>query len=259
VRGRSLLSVAVTAILWTYFIGTFLLGYWVVFLVAGVLRRRRGIAWALATYQRGFFFLLRTTIPGLRFEVPTKGELRSLRGTVIVCNHISFLDPILLMSLFPDVISIVRPDFFRVPIFGWLLRGAGFLGPDLFAEGQVWIARVEHHLRTGGNLLVFPEGTRSRDGQLAPFKKGAFFLARHLAAPIVVMRITGTNTIFGPGRLSFNVSRGQCIRVERLSVIAADQSANETTYELCKRVRDFFVEPASSRISACPLGTRSPC
>jgi len=232
--------VATTAVLWTYFIGTFLAGYWMAFLVAGVLRGRRGIAWGLGSYCRGFFALLGLLVPRTRMVVPSRSELRESRGAVIVCNHVSFLDPLLMISLVPSAITIVRSDFFRVPIFGWLLRGAGFLGPRLFAEGQPWIDRVARHLRMGGNLLIFPEGTRSRDGTLAAFKKGAFYLARLLAAPIVVLRVSGTEHLFPPGRLLFDSASTTPVQVERLASISANSAAAQTTHELTLRVRGLY-------------------
>ena len=234
-------AIATTALLWTYFIGCFLAGYWVAFLLAGLLRGRRGLAWGLGSYSRGFFALLGFLVPRLRLVVPERRELRHTRGTVVVCNHVSFLDPLLMLSLLPRTITIVRPDFFRVPIFGWLLRGAGFLGPDLFAEGQPWIERVARHLRADGNLLIFPEGTRSRDGRLAPFKKGAFYLARMLAAPLLVLRVRGTNHLFAPDRLTFDIAATDPIEVRRLAAIGAAEADAQTTHELAQRVRAFYL------------------
>jgi len=233
-------SIATTAILWVYFIGAFLAGYWLVFVLAGLVRGRRGLAWGLASYARGFLAAIGFAIPRLRIDVPERLDLRATRGTMVVCNHISFLDPVLLVSLLPATITIVRPDFFRMPIFGWLMRGAGFLGPDLFSEGQPWIERVARHLRAGGNLLIFPEGTRSRDGQLAPFKKGAFYLARLLAAPVLVLRVRGTNHLFAPGRMVLDTAASEPIELRRLAAISATDAAAETTDELAQRVRELY-------------------
>jgi 1-acyl-sn-glycerol-3-phosphate acyltransferase len=237
VRVRDL---ATTALLWLYFVGAFLAGCWLVFLVAGLLRGRRGLAWALRGYTRGFCALLGLLVPRQRPVVPPRAQLRQLRGAVVVCNHLSFLDPVLLLSLLPRTISIVRADFFRVPIFGRLLRGAGFLDPERFAEGRAWRDEAARHVRAGGNLLVFPEGTRSRDGSLAPFRKGAFYLARVLAAPIVVLRVVGTDRLFPPGRWLFDTTSRGPIEVHRLGTIAAADADAELSRDLAERVRGLY-------------------
>jgi 1-acyl-sn-glycerol-3-phosphate acyltransferase len=235
-RGRTL-SVLVTVVLWIYFVGAFLIGYWLIFLGAGIVRGRRGLSWALRSYARGFIAILLRVLPRIRLDVPQRSQLRFIRGSVVVCNHLSFLDPLLLLSLLPGTITIVRPDFFRVPVFGWLLLGAGFLGPDLFAEGRPWIDRVQRCLQSGDNLLVFPEGTRSRDGRLASLKRGAFYLAQQLAAPIVVLRLGGTDRVFPPGRLTIDANADNAIEVRQLAVISAAEAAASTTAELAVRVR----------------------
>jgi 1-acyl-sn-glycerol-3-phosphate acyltransferase len=236
------LAIVVTAILWAYWAGAFFAGYWLVFLAAAIVRGRRGIAWALGNYAATFFRVAGLLMRNFRIDLPEREQFRQTSHSVVVCNHLSFLDPLILLSVLPGVISIVRASFFRVPIFGWLLRGAGFLGPDLFAEGQPWLDKVARHLHSGGNLLIFPEGTRSRDGKLARFKKGAFFLAKHLGAPIVVLKVSGTDDVFPPGQLTFNPAPSQPIRIRMLAHITPAQAADATTHELTERVYGLLAD-----------------
>jgi 1-acyl-sn-glycerol-3-phosphate acyltransferase len=252
-KAATVISIAFTLVMWGYFLGAFWLGFWVIFLFAGLLRGGRGIAWALCLYTRIFLTLLFKALPHARLSIPQRSELRRLRGSVVVCNHLSFLDPLLMMSLLPGAITIVRPDFFRFPVFGWLMRAAGFLGPDLFEQGSVWLGRVERHLSKGGNLFIFPEGTRSRDGRIAPFKKGAFFLAKQLAAPIVIIRLTGTGRLFAPGRFYFDALVRGDIEVNRLAVIPGAEAAASTTRELSLRVFGMFGSdsPRTARPRTC--------
>jgi 1-acyl-sn-glycerol-3-phosphate acyltransferase len=241
-KSSKLLGILITAILWTYWVGAFVAVYWLVFVGAAVLRGRRGIAWALGNYAANFFRVARLLLRGFRIDLPQREQLRQTASSVVVCNHLSFLDPLVLLSVLPGVITIVRPSFFRVPIFGWLLRCAGFLGPHLFAEGQPWLDKVAGHLRSGGNLLIFPEGTRSRDGKLARFKKGAFFLAKHLGAPIVVLKVGGTEAVFPPGQLTFNPAPAQPIRIQVLANITPTEAADATTHELTERVHGLLAD-----------------
>jgi 1-acyl-sn-glycerol-3-phosphate acyltransferase len=229
-------SALVMGILWLYFAGAFIAGYWLLFVLAGVVRGRRGIAWMLGHYLRVFLRVVRLLVRGLCIEVPERDQLRKTAGSVVVSNHISFLDPLLMLALIPSIITVVRPDFFRVPFFGWLLRGAGFLEPRLFAEGQPWIDQVARHLRSGGNLLIFPEGTRSRDGQLSRFKKGAFYLAKTIGAPVLVLKVAGSDGVFPPGRWAFNLNPTRPIEIRTLARISATEAAEATTHELTERV-----------------------
>jgi 1-acyl-sn-glycerol-3-phosphate acyltransferase len=229
-------SAFVMGLLWLYFAGAFVAGYWLLFVLAGVVRGQRGVAWMAGHYLRVFLRVARLAVRGLRIDVHERDQLRKTAGSVVVCNHISFLDPLLMLAFIPSIITVVRKDFFRVPFFGWLLRGAGFLEPRLFAEGQPWIDRVARHLRSGGNLLIFPEGTRSRDGQLSRFKKGAFYLAKTIGASILVLKVTGTDGVFPPGQWAFNLNPTRPIEIRTLACIGAAEAAEATTHELTERV-----------------------
>jgi 1-acyl-sn-glycerol-3-phosphate acyltransferase len=102
----------------------------------------------------------------------------------------------------------VKNTFFKLPIFGWVLKTAGYLPAT--ASGALTPLMIEHmdnlqgYLSSGGNLFVFPEGTRSRNGKLGQFNEGAFKIAKRCNAPIKVLSIRNTNIFFPPGKFLFN-------------------------------------------------------
>lgn len=198
-----------------------------------------------------FFRLLGVITPGLSYRIPE--EVRAIRGSVIVSNHLSYLDPILFISLYPLQKTIVKRTFFRVPILGWVMRRSGYL-PSA-TEGRLdllMIRQMENlpeYLASGGNLFVFPEGTRSRDGRIGQFNKGAFKIARRCDAPIQVLRIRNTERLFPPGGFRFNTCVANTISVERVGAVGSSGGAasgkasnlgKASTSELMDRVRGML-------------------
>ena len=190
-----------------------------------------------------FFVLTRVLIPRAKFKI--QKEIRQIQSSVIVCNHLSYLDPILLMSLFKRNCTIVKSTFFRVPFFGWLLRNSCYM-PSESSElmGQAMVDNLEYikeHLAAGGNFFVFPEGTRSRDGRLAPFNKGVFSIARYCNAPLKLVYIKNTNKLFKPGTFLFNIHDHIEIEVELIGTLAPDyKSDNFSIFTVADEARNIF-------------------
>jgi 1-acyl-sn-glycerol-3-phosphate acyltransferase len=84
------------------------------------------------------------------------------------------------------------------------------------------IENIGEYLASGGNVFIFPEGTRSRSGRLGPFNKGAFSIARYCRAPIQCLLIRNTNRLFVPGRFRFNTCVPVTIDVERIGAFEPD-------------------------------------
>jgi 1-acyl-sn-glycerol-3-phosphate acyltransferase len=106
------------------------------------------------------------------------------------------------------------------------------------------IEGMKDYLSSGGNLFVFPEGTRSRDGRLGPFNKGAFSIARHCRAPIHILRIRNTNALWPPGTFLFNVTKKVEIEVRRVATLRPDyQSPSFSLQHLMEEVRSRLREP----------------
>ena len=175
-----------------------------------------------------FFSVTCLLIPRTKFKIPE--EILQIKSSVVVCNHLSYLDPILLISLFKRNCTIVKSTFFRVPFFGWLLKNSHYMpsaASELGGEAMVEnLEKIKEHLGTGGNFFVFPEGTRSRDGKLAAFNKGVFSIARYCNAPLALLYIKNTNKLFRPGSFLLNTSDDIEIELELIWSLTPDYKSN---------------------------------
>jgi 1-acyl-sn-glycerol-3-phosphate acyltransferase len=223
---KPVIDLVVTLLLWGYFILGFVLFFAPFYMAAAFRRREREAAFQRVNHRlyHGFFRLLSLIAPGVSLNIGE--EVRTIRSSIIVCNHLSYLDPILLVSLFERQKTIVKNDFFSVPIFGWILRQSGYIpsqaGDDYSSLMIRNIENIREYLASGGNLFIFPEGTRSRTGRLGPFNKGAFSIARNSRAPIQCLMIRNTGRLFVPGRFRFNTCIPIAIEVERIGVFDPD-------------------------------------
>lgn len=235
-------DVTVTLLCWCWFLFGFLfvfsLGYG-----AALLSSEREYAFQRmnSRFYRVLFRLLRSLAPAHRWEIDA--DVAAIRSSVLVCNHLSYLDPLLFIALFARQRSIVKPRFFSVPIFGCIMGNSGYLPASADGRhGSLFLrhmASMERFFSDGGNLFVFPEGTRSRDGQLGSLHQGAMKIARLYRAPIQVLHISGTDRLFPPDRFWFNTSTDNTIRlrlVERIDPAVERVSAKR----LAQRLQQAF-------------------
>ena len=223
---KRIFDLVVTLLVWVYFTLGFLVFFSPFYAAALLFSRKREIAFQKWNnlYYRSFFLLLRIIIPGLKWVVPE--ALRSIRSSVIVCNHLSYLDPLLLISLFPMQKTIVKGIFFKVPIFGNVLKFSGYIPTSKNGAVSTWMIErmedMEAYLASGGNLFIFPEGTRSRNGRIGAFQEGAFKLAKRFKAPIRALFLQGTDEIFRPGRFLFCGSKRITLSIRLIGAIEPD-------------------------------------
>jgi 1-acyl-sn-glycerol-3-phosphate acyltransferase len=143
-------------------------------------------------------------IAGVRWKVTGNEHLDLSRNYIFMSNHVSNLDPPLLIPLLPHRVTImVKKELFRLPILGKAMRMADCVPIDRHNR-EAAIASVreaEEIIRRGHHMVVFPEGTRSRDGRLLPFKKGPFYMAMETGVPIVPITLLGTETLLPKGKM----------------------------------------------------------
>lgn len=147
---------------------------------------------------------------GIRVEVVGREHLPVGQSCIFMSNHVSNLDPPMLLPALPGRSSVLlKKQLVSIPILGTAMKMAKFVPVERghsVEAAKASIAAAADALRSGLNIMVFPEGTRSRDGRLSALKKGPFFLAEDTKAPIVPIAISGTQHMMKKG--SFAVMPG---------------------------------------------------
>jgi 1-acyl-sn-glycerol-3-phosphate acyltransferase len=136
-------------------------------------------------------------ILGVRLDLVGLHNLQ--RGpAVFICNHESLMDVVFLPAILPRTVRMVaKRELLYVPFVGWAFAGGGAVLVDRSKPRQALrnLLRALEKLPRGWSLFVFPEGTRSKDGELRPFKKGAFHMAAHTKLPVVPIGLAGARAI----------------------------------------------------------------
>jgi len=164
-----------------------------------------GLLWAAITGRPNLLYWLSFwgvrggfALAGITHGVEGQEHVVGSRPTVYCVNHASNVEPPVayryLYPVFPNLVAIYKKEIRALPLFPRVLDAAGFVPIDRANRMQSdrAIQGAARQIRElGKSFLVFPEGTRSRTGELLPFKKGAFILAIQSQAPIVPMAIVG--------------------------------------------------------------------
>jgi 1-acyl-sn-glycerol-3-phosphate acyltransferase len=160
------------------------------------------LLWTLVTRRTALLYATAATGVRLGFllagiTVKTSGREHLQHGAVYASNHSSNVDsPAVfwaLRSLFPRVRVLYKAELRRLPVLVWAFDLAGFVPLERANRGQSWpaVERAAEAVRAGNSFFIFPEGTRSRTGELLPFKKGGFIMAIKAQAPIVPIVVRG--------------------------------------------------------------------
>jgi 1-acyl-sn-glycerol-3-phosphate acyltransferase len=219
-------DLTITLLLWLYFTLGFLVFFLPFYSGAYLLASSPEAAFQKLNhyFYRIFLRYMRVLMPGLTIRIDP--ALRRLQGAVLVSNHHSYLDPLLFQAIFERHTTIVKSTFFRVPIFGWFIKTAGYMpasaeGP--FADLMLRrMASLRDFFAAAGVLFVFPEGTRRPGRPVQTLHEGAFKIAHRCRVPLAVARIRNTEKIFPPGHFLFRTGQTVTIHVDVVEVLNDD-------------------------------------
>lgn len=179
-----------------------------------------------------------------------------LRGPVILAsNHASFLDPPLVgAGLRRDINYLARETLFRYPGIGALLRSWNSVPVDRDGGGAAGLKAILDRLLAGGGIILFPEGTRTRDGKLQPARSGIGLTVIKSAAPVVPVRVFGTFEAFGR---HLRLPRPHRIGVKYGTLMMFEDLRSEARSCSKQRVKEIYREVADRLMGA--IARLEPC
>jgi 1-acyl-sn-glycerol-3-phosphate acyltransferase len=209
----------------------------VIWAVTAPFDRRRAVLHQFTCFWASLYTWLNPVWP---VTVAGREHIRREATYVMVANHQSLLDILVLFRLFVHFKWVAKIELFKIPCIGWnmslnryvkLRRG----DPESIAR-MMWTC--ERRIADGSSIMMFPEGTRSADGRLKPFKHGAFTLAQRARVPLLPIVIEGTADAL-PKR-GFILQGRHHIRVRVLPEIPYADFARERVEVLTERVHGVF-------------------
>ena len=165
---------------------------------------------------------------------------------VIVCNHNSVLDVPMCLGLPVPTRVVAKRSLLKVPFMGWYMRFSGMIPLDRGGTPEQTassLKALKESLDDGVSILIFPEGTRSDDGDMGGFNRGAFRLSKDLNVPVLPVVIDGTGAFLGKGHLLPQAVRG----LFRLHVL---EPVDPAPYSTARKMSNRVHERMSTALSA---------
>lgn len=194
-----------------------------------------------------------TRFSGVEIDVSQRAQLEPGRPYVFMANHLSAVDIWALFVAIPVPIRMIaKKQLAAIPLFGWAMWAGRFIFIDRqnAVAARRSIEAAARRIRGGESVLLFPEGTRSRDGLLGPFKKGGFHLAIDSGVPVVPVALRGTREVMPRGSLLLRPGRVQVVIGPPIPT--SGLTADDRNF-LLERVRAAIVEmieaPAPAAVS----------
>jgi 1-acyl-sn-glycerol-3-phosphate acyltransferase len=193
---------------------------------------------------------------GVRLRVKMHATLDPKQPYVVMANHLSAVDIWAVFLAVPVPLRfIAKKQLGQIPLFGWAMRAGRFIFIDRqnAAAARRSIDEAARRISKGCSVVIFPEGTRSRDGRLAPFKKGGFHLAINSGAQIVPVAIRGSREVMPAGQLLIRPGVVDLEIGEPIPTTGLATADREALLEKVRtRIAEMLGEPAAPGARGCP-------
>jgi 1-acyl-sn-glycerol-3-phosphate acyltransferase len=191
-------------------------------------------------------------VGGVDVKVEWRGRLEPDQPYVIMANHLSSVDIWALFVALPIRIRMIaKKQLSRIPLFGWAMTAGRFIFIDRAnaIAARRSIEEAKARIRGGQTVVLFPEGTRSRDGKLGAFKKGGFHLAIDAGVPILPVALKGTRETMPRGSMLLRAGKVQAIVG---SPIATAGLADGDRHKLLEQVRSAIADMLGEPLAGVP-------
>ncbi len=199
-------------------------------------RERKALHYASIVWARGIYALC----PLWRVKLEGAEKIDRRKPYVVVLNHQSMLD-IPLMYILPLCFKwVAKREVYKWPLFGWVMRMHGDIAIErgTAASAKKLVRDGGRRLKAGTSVIIFPEGTRSRDGRVGRFHEGAFVMAKSAGVDILPCVQEGTGSVIDGKRLRMP----HTFTVRVLDPVPAAEAAAKSPRELAEAVRQTILE-----------------
>ena len=211
-----------------------------------ITRDIRPIYWAARQGCR-----LALALSGVRVRYVNLENARRYPVSIFISNHVSNLEPPALLAVLPRIAFILKKELGRIPLLGYIMKLGSFIYVDRSRTDSRHHAmeQAKRTLARGVSLMIFPEGTRSRNGELLPFRPGPFTMAIESGAPITPITVHGAGELMPAGSLKIRPGEVTIVfhePIETRGLASADRGA------LIDRVRGVMETALRSRTETEP-------
>ncbi len=197
----------------------------------------------------GVFGLMSLRLPSGRVGVT------GLQPGVVVANHPSMLDALLLLALCPNAVCVMKRSLRRIPVLGGLASMAGYVSSS---EPEEFLKESSARISEGSHVLIFPEGTRSNGSEVGPFKRGAAWIVSNLGCPLLVFVIRMSPVYLGKGGgLLEQVSFPIAYSIDFVGSSEGRVVAEEALREAVLKVTQWLEESIKDSLCSSTLETAS--